>query len=109
MGLMMQMDDVEPGMYCAVLGRAVDSQIDESEQERIRPKSISGRSISVGMPFTVLAVSLPFILFACVGPGGVEYDPRILDLRSVAICQLSDEFIDAIVGPSEDPDDNKPF
>ncbi len=109
MGLLLQIDDLEPGMYCAALGRTDEVSEENTCREKTEPKTISGRSIPSGAPFVVLATSLPFVLFAYIGLGGAESGVRILDVRNVALCRMSDEFIEALVGPSEDPEDNKPF
>ena len=56
----------------------------------------SDLAIPSGVPLRVMAMSLPFVLSTVLEPGGDESGPAIIDLRTIHLTPVSDDYIDAL-------------
>ncbi len=93
-------DDLDLGMFVTIhseLVREPEAGLDEYFPGMKAPRS-NGDSLPapLGVPLQVQGISFPFILCGVLSPGGEIGGPIVVDLRSVQLCKLAENYIKAI-------------
>ena len=88
-------DDLELGNYVTPHQPQV-SRVEKGLLTNCGAQTASGKEIRPGIPLRVIAIDLPFVACAQLQPDGSEKGPLILDIRSLRLCRLSAEFVEAI-------------
>ena len=105
MATKLEIDDLQPGMHLTVLGT-------KSMRIRMRGRGPSPRRLmeavaeqmthvhddcpQPGIPLRVMSVSLPFMLFQVLEPGGTYTMPAVIDTRKFTFARVDDEYVQCI-------------
>lgn len=105
MATKLEIDDLQPGMHLTVLGT-------KPMRIRVRGRGPSPRRLmqavaeqmthvhddcpQPGIPLRVMSVSLPFMLFQVLEPGGTYTMPAVIDTRKFTFARVDDEYVQCI-------------
>lgn len=116
MATKLEIDDIQAGMHLTVLGA-------KSMRIRLRGRGASPRRLmeavaeqmthvhdecpQPGIPLKVVAVSLPFMLYQVLEPGGTYSMPAVIDTRKFSFGRVDEQYVEAIQCfelPGEEPE-----
>ena len=105
MATKLEIDDISPGMYLTVLAA-------RSQQIRVTSRHPSPRKImeavaeqmthvhedcpQPGVPMKVLSLSLPFMLYQVLKPGGELSAPLVIDTRKFIFGRMDEHYVRCI-------------
>lgn len=97
MSVILEADDLNVDDYIAVHATKYHRILPSRESAwAIRQLILVRPPVPLGIPLRILGISLPFVVCSLLEPGDNESGPVILDLRTVQVCRLDEDFIDAI-------------
>ena len=98
MGSILSFDDIEIGQAVAFQSCFKTNGTSPSFQPLCLQSPFG--LVPAGAPMRVKGMSLPFDACEVISPDGAKIGPAIVIMRRVRICQLSDEYVNAIVNTS---------
>ena len=97
MGTIVRADDLSKDTLVTIHSLIRPSRVvRQHSPDGIEVLAVDQPPVPLGVPLQVRGVSLPFVVCAFLNPGGEWAGPVILDLRTMRLSHVSEDFVSAI-------------